>query len=389
MKQIVRIVWNNILHSKLKGIMIILLISFSMFTAVVSYSLNDSITSMVKNKTEALDATAKIKVISKNRESLIALSLIDYIEEIEGVRNVLPQYNIYGLLEKDNGIPIYNVSINGFDFENNIFIGADDFRGKNVSGILLPDITVSLQEEMVLKDLIGTDVVFIYEYISDGTILSQSITAEVIGVYEASGVFEENPIYFSIDLFAGILANNQMNISGISSADIYLNDAEHTESVAEKLEQLGLEVFYESTVEDYIESLEGFVSLSMTIVIVILIFAIIIIIQTVWANIKKRYAIIAVMKAYGYSTMSICFMVWFEIFSYCLSAIVVTIVLCIVGQSGVQDFFSSFLPGLAFVLNKETFLMLVMIGVLTSCISAIIPCKNLIKLNPVDILKIR
>lgn len=387
MKQIVHIVFHNIANCKLKAIMIVVLMSFSMFTSLVSYSFKQSIEDQVEITTEELDTNAKIKVMSKNSDNVIPLSTIDYMEQMDGVKSVIPQYNFGGLLEKEMGVPIYSVTLNGFDFENNLFMGAEDYRNQNVSGILLPDLTVTMGEEIVLKELIGQEVLFTYEYVSDKNILSRTITCKVIGVYEAKGTFDENPVYMSMDLFTEVLNDYAVNISGVSSATVYLESADCTEKVAEDLNNLGVEVFYESTVEDYMASLEGIVTLSIVVVVVILIFAIIIIIQTLLANLRKRYATIGVMKAYGYSTASICFLVWFEIFIYCIMSVIITLLLSLIGQGKIQEFFGVFMAGVSFTLNPNSILILLGIGVIVSGISAIIPCRNLVRLNPIDVLK--
>lgn len=387
MKQIVHIVLNNIANCKFKAVMIVLLMAFSMFTSLISYSFKQSISNQVKITTEELDTNAKIKVMSKGSEGLIPLSTVDYIEKVEGVKNAVPQYNIGGLLEKEVGVPIYSITLNGFDFENNVLIGAEDYRNQNISGIVLPDLTVSMAEEIILKEFIGQEVLFTYEYASAKNILSKTITCKVVGVYEAKGAFEANPVYMSMDLFSEILNDYATNISGVSSATIYLDSADCTQKVAESLNDLGLEVFFESTVEDYIASLEGIVTLSMVIVAVVLIFAIIIIIQTLLANLKKRYGTIAVMKAYGYSTVSICFLIWLEIFIYCILSVLITLLTCFVCYNKIQEFFCIFIEGVNFTMSVNSILILLGIGVMTSCISTIIPCKDLAKLNPIDILK--
>lgn len=387
MRQMVRIVLNNIWNNKFKACMIVIMIAFSMFTSVISVAFKDSIATLVDVKTEELNSNAKIKVMSKNTNGKIALSTLEYVEQMDGVRNVVPQYNIGGLLEKEKGIPIYGVVVNGFDFENDLFVGANDYRNQKASGILLPNIGESMMADIVLQDLVDTEVLFTYEYVQDGNVLSKTITSKVIGVYETTGSFEENPVYMSMDLFSEIQSDYGELISSVSSANVYLDDATYTEAVVQELAKLGLDVYYESTVEEYIESLEGFVTVGIAIVVVALVFAMIIIIQTVLANLRKRYTTIAVMKVYGYSTAAICFFVWLEIFIYCVLAVVVTVIGCLWLQNTIQDVFALFLPGLVFTINKSVIIISLVICAMTSCVCAISPCKDLMRLNPIEVLK--
>lgn len=387
MRQIVHIVLNNIAKCKMKAIMIILLISFAMFISVLSYSFKYSMEHLVDIRTEELNSTAKIKIMSKSSEGIIPLSTLNYIESVDGVKNVIPQYNIGGLLEKEAGVPIYSVSINGFDFENNRFIGADDFRNQKIRGILLPDLTVSFGDNWNLKDLVGKDVLFTYEYLLDNNIVSKTVPCKVIGVYEAYGIFEENPVYMSMDLFSEILNDYAANISGVTSSTVYLESADYTEEVAKSLNELGVEVFYESTIEEYIKSLEGFVTMSMAIVIVILFLAVIIIVQTISANIRRRYTTIGVMKAYGYSNLSIFFLVWLEIFIYSVVSVLVAVLICLLSQNQIQEIFTMLFEGIYFTLNTTSILLLVGIAGLTSVLSIILPCRLLVKVNPIEVLK--
>lgn len=388
MNQIMRISVNNVVKSKFKGLVIIILLSFTMLVAVLSYGLSVSLPDALDEKTEELNTLSKIKVLSKDGNGHIALSMLDYISKLNGVKSVLPEYGISGLLESEPKKPLGFVGINGFDFDSVKFYGAEDFRNKNISGILLPDISYEFGGELLtLKDYIGKEIYITYEFIDDGKLVGKTIECGVMGVYKTTGVIEENPIYMSLDLFSGMLEDCARNVSEVISAYIYLDSAEETDSVIDKIKDLGLEPYYQTTLQEYIEALEGFVNSSLIFIGILIALSVVIIIQTILSNLRKRYEIIGVLKAYGYSNISICFMVWIEIFIYSIISVLASVVLIIVLKEKINNFFEMFLNTVQFDFNISVIAILIIIAIMVSVISAIIPIKRLKKLNVIDVLK--
>lgn len=387
MKQIIHIAVNNVVRSKLKAVAIVMLMALSMFTATLGYSFSQSATYTVEKKADELEMLSSIKVLSYNQGDYIAMSTIELIEEMEGVSFVLPQYNIGGLLEESEGKPIYQVSVNGFDFEERQFVGAEDYRGQGVSGIILPDISYEFMDEVTLKEYVGQQIYFTYEYLKDGQYISETVTCKVIGVYKASGVFENNPVYMSMDLFGEILENVGHSISGVSRAIVYMDNVADMDRISENIGAIGLEVNYETTLDDYISSLEGFITLGVTVAVIIMVFAVIVMIQAILSNIGKRYDIIGVLKAYGYSNGKICFMVWFEVFIYSIIAVVVSLICGYAFSDGLNNFFDTFISGAEFAVGIKEILLNVLVGVVVSGVASIIPVRRLKKIDVIDVLK--
>lgn len=148
----------------------------------------------VNENVEELDKNNVLHIYPRIHGTYIPQNMIDEIKNLDNVVSVISQYNIYGLLEESKNNPIYNVTINGFDFNEGILEENIDYRGMNVSGIVLPNLTVSLNGEKVMEDYVGRTVFFTYEYREGEKILSETIECKVLGTYSAYGAMEENPL---------------------------------------------------------------------------------------------------------------------------------------------------------------------------------------------------
>ena len=194
MKQVMYIAFNNIVKSKAKSILIVVLIGISMMMMAISYKFAESVKYSINNTTDEVNATSKLKITSKIVGNPISFATISAIENVDGVKKVLPDYNISGLLEEEVGVPIYNVSINGFDFENDIFLGAEDYRENKQSGILLPDISYELGDRIIdLNEYVGKEIQITYFCTSNNVNTGKTLKCKVFGTYSTSGTFEENP----------------------------------------------------------------------------------------------------------------------------------------------------------------------------------------------------
>lgn len=387
MKQIIRIAVNNVLNTGIKGIVIVVLMALSMFIATISISFSNSSKELIGIKTEALESKFKVTVMPKESSKTISITTLDYLETLDGISYVLPQYNISGLMEEIPGTPIYPVTFNGYDFQNNVFMGELDFCGEDVSGIVLPDISVEHTKKLKLKEYVGNNVYITYDYIKGNEVVSKTIECKVLGVYSAKGPFEANPAYMTMDLFEEVLKNCSSQLNGVGSAEVYVESSEMIKNVGEKISDMGYEVFFESTIEDYISSLEGFISLAAAVSVIIMIMAMIIIAQAIAINIKKRSTIIGVLKAYGYSNFSICFMVCIEVFTYSILAVMISVSTCIVTQGMINEILGEFLYDVKFVVKTEAVALQIAIAGAMAVFASIIPIRKLRKINVIDVLK--
>lgn len=252
---------------------------------------------------------------------------------------------------------------------------------------MLPNISVELNGTKVLKEYVGKQVYFVYEYIQGGQYISDTIECDVLGVYDAEGAFEANPIYMSMDLFENVLKNTSSDTTGVARAEVFLENVESMDKIVSELEKLGVEVFFETTLDDYITSLEGFGKVGMAVACIIMLLALVIMLQAIMTNLRKRYTIIGILKAYGYSDLIICVMVWLEVFVYSAVAVMISLLACKLLGEKMNEFFSMFLSGVVFVLDAEKVILLFTIAIVISIIALLIPIRRLRKINVIDVLK--
>ena len=387
MKQVMYIAFNNIVKSKAKSILIVVLIGISMMMMAISYKFAESVKYSINNTTDEVNATSKLKITSKIVGNPISFATISAIENVDGVKKVLPDYNISGLLEEEVGVPIYNVSINGFDFENDIFLGAEDYRENKQSGILLPDISYELGDRIIdLNEYVGKEIQITYFCTSNNVNTGKTLKCKVFGTYSTSGTFEENPVYMSMDLFSDILSNID-NMTGVTSARVYLQNAEYTERIAKTLNDYGLEVCFETTIEDYLNMLKGVSKFTATISTIVILLSVIIITQSVNNNIRRRSSTIGVLKAYGYSDILVCLMIWIEVAIYCIAGMVLSYIMCITLDRYINKIFVLFMSNTAFEIDLSIAVIFIIVFGVVLLAASVIPVKKMLKFNPIDVLK--
>ena len=385
--QILEMAFKNALHSKIKLFFISVLICFGMTIFTFTLGASTIAINQATDNMDELKQNNEMRILPRITGSTIAQQLINKIEKIEGVSNVLPQYNIYGLLEKGVEDPIYNVAVNGFDFDKSIMVGAEDYRGQGVKGILLPNLTVDLNGKTVLSKLVGQDVYFTYEYFRDGQIYSDTIKCHVIGTYDTDGEMESNPVYMIWDMFVDILDNKGVTDNGVSYLTVYTDSSEIMNSVSEAIEEMGLIVTYERTKQDYINFLSGFRVVGVTIGIIVLFLANIIIIQAATNNVRRREKAIGVLKVYGYSNMQISKLIIYELLIYCIIGLLLTFIICSVFDSNISNIFSSIMFKTAYKFNFRDGFVNVIICLILCVLSTVKPVIRCIRLNPIEVLK--
>ncbi|MBR6697986.1 MAG: FtsX-like permease family protein [Lachnospiraceae bacterium] len=387
MQQIIRITINNIKKTKVKAVIIVILMSLAMFISSVAFSLYLSSLNITSEKVEELEAKVKIKIMPFEAGGKIPLSAINHIETMEGVSYVLPEYNLPCMIEDPKSDFAYSITVDTYDFKNNIFMSDIDLRNEDVSGILLPDVEFETYKVVTMKNFVDQEMDIKYSYIKNGEIVTDSIRCKVIGVYPTKESFLGSKVYMTMDIFNEIMSVMSGDVLSVYSAQIYLDDVGYMNKVAEQLEDIGYEVFYESTIEDYIKTLDGFVKLTMAIAVVIMALSMIIMIQAVLTGIQRRSITIGVLKAHGYSNSIVCFMTCLEVAIYGLSSTVISMILCFVTKSKVNEIFSYFMENARFAIDWKILLVHLIIAIGVSAISLIIPIKKMKKINVIDVLK--
>lgn len=385
--ELIEMATKNTLFSKIRLVIISMFVGFGLIVLELTMGISSVAKNAANDSVEELNSNNYIRIYPRISGTYIPTSKFEQIKKMDGIKSAIGQYNIFGLLEKETNNPIYSVSVTGFDFNEGVVSENCDFRGNNVSGILLPDITVELNGKKVMSDYIGSNVFFTYEYREGENIISKTVECNVLGTYKAYGSMEENPIYMSLDLFNGIVQNVCKDGNGMLSLMIYVDDIENLDVIANEINNMGFDVSYETTKEDFLNYIKGFKKIGLIVAIICLFMAGIIIIQTINNNIQRRAKAIGVLKVFGYSNRSIYKMIIIELSIYYILGMMIATVVCAMLDSKISDVLSPILMNQEYTFHFHEVLWFILFGFVLCSVITIKPLLKCKRLQPIDILK--
>ncbi|NLJ16521.1 MAG: ABC transporter permease [Clostridiales bacterium] len=381
---IIQLSLNNIKNNIVKFIIFSIILGLMFSLVTFSFNFNNSLKSSLSKQLDALESQNYIDVSPRIINDDLPVSILDTIRSFENVEGVQPRYQIAALLEESEGVPIYNVQIDGLNSNSSL----PDFTYNGEEGIILPDLKVNLNREVALKDYIGKTLRIVFDIYENDEIKSEVIEAKVIGVYTTSGDMEQNPLYLSSDLFKSMYSKIYPDTQpAVKGAVVYVDNIKNLDSVALRIEELGLIASYGlKNMKDYFNSLETIKNIISIAAFLIIALLLLLIIQNLISNVEKRKKTIGVMKVYGYSNAKILSMVCFEVSFYIISSIIISLIITFSTLPLIKDLLSNILQGEFYTLNYITFVYIVIIGFAIVNLALIKPYIRIKSSDPINIL---
>lgn len=377
---------KNILKKKTRYFLLVILVTLAFTFIIIINGLSNIIDRSYNEQMAAAKQQNVISVIPRIAGSEISETILQQLRETESVISVFPQYHISALLEDEDGLPIYNVTINQLDVGTEL--PGVSMTHAEKPGVILPNLTVNLNRTIILKDYVGQTINILYDAKVGTRYETRKMSVTVTAVYNTVGMFEENPIYLSYDLCQQLYLD--MNPQGLAAkgAKVYVSNIDEIDRVASHIENTGFDTAYslKSTKNLFatLQSARG-VILAMSGILVVL--SCVILTQSLNNSIQRREKTIGIMKAFGYENRKIISMVLYEICFCLLPAIILAPTLYTILKPGLNSILSavslsgnlpSAFSGLLILMG---FSLLIMFGVMIK------PLIKIKKLEAISILK--
>ncbi len=339
-----------------------------------------------KDKQDEIVSKKTIQISGINGRD-IDKSVIDMIRDEVGVADVIPWYDTAVLLEDQDSNPLYIITLCGFDFEKWRFPGADDYRGKNIEGVLLPDISYDFHGRKTLRNYIGQDVRLTYETENNGNYTSKTILARVVGVYEATGTPESNPVFMSKALFQNVLDEYGDGSAGIFRAQIYPTNGMNQKELAKRISEYGVDVSFESLLDDFQSFIESFTKLVSGVDLIVIVLLFIVLMQNLNNGVRNRYKEIGVLKAFGHPAKSLYQLVVFEWLVYWLVASIVSSIVLLLCNGWFKELTEFIVSGINVELSWKIIVLTCFFAGAISILTILLPIRAIQKMRPIDVLR--
>lgn len=386
MIQFAKIAVHNIGTHKVRTGITVLLCVFVILLTTISISVVVTVRQESDKKEEEIQTKKIIQIMGANGQNL-SNQVLDLIRQEEGVADVVPWYNTTVLMEDSNADPMYIITLNGFDFDKWRLPGADDFRGKSIEGVVLPDITYEFRGNKVLRDYVGQEVRLTYDCIEEGTVVSKTISVPVIGVYEAYGPFEANPVFISKNLFQGILEGSDESGAGVFRAYVYPLAGADLKDMARRIAQYGVDVSYETLLDEYLSFVRGFARFVLLVDAVVVLLSLIVLSQNLKGGVRRRYKEFGVLKAYGHPARLMVFSVFFEWLMYWGMSVLVSFALWAIGRRTIAAMAENIIKNGELVLEGKVIMISCGIVGAVSALTMLVPIQLIQRMQPIDVLK--
>lgn len=379
MKFLIEMGIKNAFKSKIRLIFIPLLIACGLLVIGISFNVYNTVIQDLKTLEEDVSSAINITVYNDNKP--IPMASVKKMEQMEGIESIsLDHYCSCYLGDKEqDSISFYHII--EFDFEEHKLIGAEDYRGKNASGIVLP-------ESYDLSQLSGSTKLYC-DYMEDDKIKTYVTDIDILGYYRyKSGDGERvNDAYMSSGLYKELIkaVGATENPIGLK---IYLSDVEKKDDIMSQIKNMGYSAFsQDNSWDDYLLFISGVRNTGFIFGLVLIILSVIIVLQTLNASIRRREKTIGLMKTFGYKDRSILLMICMEFSVYAVISLIITTAVNILLSEPLSELLSFAAISRDYSYSFSQFLAEAASILVLMILSVISPWRKCVAVDPITVLK--
>lgn len=380
MRYLIEMGFKNAFKSKTRLIFIPLLMACGLLVIGTSHTIYTTVIQDLETLED--DVSSEIYITVYNDNKPIPMVSVKKIEQIDGIESMSINHYLscyLGDMEQDLITPYRIIE---FDFDKHKLRGAEDYRGKNVSGILLP-------ESYNLSQLSGKTKLYL-DYLEDDEIKTFISEYEIFGYYRNGSSDSEvmNDIYMSSGLYKELLASVNVSENPLE-LKIYCSDESKKDEIMSQVKNMGYTAYVKNddSMDNYLSLIRGMRNTSLVIGLVLIVLSVITVLQTLNGSVRRREKAIGIMKAFGYKNSRILLMICTEFAVYAIISLIITTTANILLSEPISKLLAFAVISRDYIYSLSQLLIEVFAVLILMILSVIGPWYKCTRVNTIEVLK--